>query len=172
MSVPEPFIIQTVGPKGIGTIRSIAHSTWPVAYARILSPEQLAYMLERMYSETALQQQMEHGHVFFILEQGGSPIGFASFEHAAAPNNGARLHKLYVLPIAQGRGAGNFLLEAVHSAVKENGGKTVDLNVNRSNPAIGFYERCGYAVLREEVLDIGHGFVMDDFVMRKTLTSS
>lgn len=165
----EQFSVREAGPECVGAIRSIAHATWPISYAQILSPEQLRYMLELFYSETALHRQMEQGHRFLIQEKESSPIGFASFELTSEPTKAPRLHKLYVLPRAQGHGAGKLLLDAVHSEVKELGGETIDLNVNKFNPAKLFYERAGYAVLREEVLDIGKGFVMDDFVMRKTL---
>ena len=136
----EQFSVHVAGPGSIGRIRSIAHATWPISYAEILSPEQVEYMLELMYSETAIRQQMERGHTFLVL------------------------------PEAQRNGVGTLLLEAVHSAVKKYGGETIDLNVNKFNPAKRFYERAGYTILREEVLDIGNGFVMDDHVMRKRLT--
>jgi ribosomal protein S18 acetylase RimI-like enzyme len=43
------------------------------------------------------------------------------------------------------------------------------LNVNKRNIAIRFYESIGFAITNEEVIDIGNGFVMDDFVMEKTI---
>jgi ribosomal protein S18 acetylase RimI-like enzyme len=43
--------------------------------------------------------------------------------------------------------------------------KTMILNVNRFNPAVSFYEKYGFRTVKEEVIDIGNGFVMDDFVM-------
>jgi ribosomal protein S18 acetylase RimI-like enzyme len=43
--------------------------------------------------------------------------------------------------------------------------KTIILNVNRFNPAVSFYEKYGFRTVKEEVIDIGQGFVMDDFVM-------
>jgi len=166
----EQFSVRVAGPEGIDVIRSIAHATWPTTYAQILSPEQLEYMLELMYSEAAILQQMERGHTFLVFERIGSPLGFASFELANGTTKGSRLHKLYVLPEAQRNGVGTLLLEAVHSAVQKSGGETIDLNVNKFNPAKRFYERAGYTILREEVLDIGNGFVMDDYVMRKRIT--
>ncbi|MBK9763118.1 MAG: GNAT family N-acetyltransferase [Flavobacteriales bacterium] len=166
----EQFSVHVAGPGSIGRIRSIAHATWPISYAEILSPEQVEYMLELMYSETAIRQQMERGHTFLVLEQDGTSLAFASFEPANGTTKGPRLHKLYVLPEAQRNGVGTLLLEAVHSAIKKYGGETIDLNVNKFNPAKRFYERAGYTILREEVLDIGNGFVMDDHVMRKRLT--
>lgn len=66
----------------IRIIRAIAHTAWPVAYGSILSPAQLAYMLELMYSEAALREQMTvKGHRFIIAEDKGQPVGFAGFEH-------------------------------------------------------------------------------------------
>jgi len=41
----------------------------------------------------------------------------------------------------------------------------VELNVNRFNNARWFYEKIGFRVVRDEVIDIGQGFVMDDHVM-------
>ncbi|TXI77628.1 MAG: hypothetical protein E6Q44_13280 [Flavobacteriales bacterium] len=45
------------------------------------------------------------------------------------------------------------------------GDTAVELNVNKRNPAKAFYERHGFVVERDEVLDIGQGHVMDDHVM-------
>ncbi|RZM14506.1 MAG: GNAT family N-acetyltransferase, partial [Pedobacter sp.] len=36
--------------------------------------------------------------------------------------------------------------------------------------ARGFYEKLGFQVIREEDIDIGNGFYMNDFVMEKKLT--
>jgi GNAT superfamily N-acetyltransferase len=75
------------------------------------------------------------------------------------------LHKLYVLPHTQGSGVGTALLQAVFAAARTAGNTRVELNVNRYNPARHFYARHGFSVLRDEVIDIGEGYVMDDHVM-------
>ena len=42
------------------------------------------------------------------------------------------------------------------------------LQVNKQNTgAVGFYTAAGFEVIREAVFEIGGGFVMDDYVMRK-----
>lgn len=41
----------------------------------------------------------------------------------------------------------------------------IELNVNRNNPAIGFYNRLGFRILRQGDFDIGHGFYMNDYIM-------
>jgi diamine N-acetyltransferase len=154
----------------VPVIRDIAYKTWPVAYGPILSPAQLHYMLELMYSEEALHDQLVvRGHRFTLAMLESVAQGFAGFETAYNGLRVTRLHKLYVLPSAQGTGAGKHLIAHVIERAKEHGDAAVELNVNRFNPARGFYERHGFRIIRDEVIDIGHGFVMDDHVMRLDL---
>ena len=47
---------------------------------------------------------------------------------------------------------------------------TLILNVNKNNvQAIRAYEKNGFAIREAVVVDIGGGFVMDDYVMAKPL---
>lgn len=154
----------------IRIIRAIAHTAWPVAYGSILSPAQLAYMLELMYSEAALREQMTvKGHRFIIAEDKGQPVGFAGFEHGYMGQHRTRLHKLYVLPGTKGTGVGAQLLSAVERAARDARDGQVELNVNRFNPSKDWYLRRGFVIERDEVLGIGQGYVMDDHVMVKEL---
>ena len=50
----------------IPLLREMARATFYPTYRTILSPEQLDYMYDWMYSETSLQDQMREGHRFFI----------------------------------------------------------------------------------------------------------
>jgi hypothetical protein len=45
----------------------------------------------------------------------------------------------------------------------------LELNVNRHNPATVFYQKMGFEIVYSEDIDIGQGFWMNDYVMRKTL---
>lgn len=151
-------------------IREIACLTWPDAYGSILSAEQLTYMLDLMYSPEALLDQLStKGHRFLLAEQRGTAQGFASFGAHPTVKGRSRLHKLYVLPATQGTGLGRSLLKAVEEACTRQGTSALELNVNRHNRARDFYLRNGFTVLREEVLEIGKGYVMDDFVLLKSL---
>ncbi|MBK9174884.1 MAG: GNAT family N-acetyltransferase [Flavobacteriales bacterium] len=156
----------------IPLIRGIAHATWPVAYRTILSPAQLSYMLHLMYSEVALTEQLTaKDHHFLLAWERDAAVGFAGFEHMYRNTRRTRLHKLYVLPATQGAGTGAALLRAVELAALEAGDKGVELNVNRFNPARDWYAKRGFRIERDEVIDIGQGFVMDDHVMVKSLPS-
>jgi ribosomal protein S18 acetylase RimI-like enzyme len=46
------------------------------------------------------------------------------------------------------------------------GNKNLLLNVNRENPALGFYKKKGFEVIKTEDIDIGNGYFMNDYVMR------
>ena len=85
----------------IATIRDIATITWPDAYGTYISMAQLNYMLDMMYSDDSLLDQMNKGHQFYIAELDSEAIGFASVSKEA--NNACKLNKLYVLPTAQKR---------------------------------------------------------------------
>jgi diamine N-acetyltransferase len=153
------------------TIQAIANSTWPIAYASIISPEQISYMLERMYALEVLINEMTGKHMYLIAELEGHAIGFAGLEHGFRESRNTRLHKLYVLPEAQGSGAGRLLLNSATMAAMAHGDVAIDLTVNRLNPAKDIYLKWGFRIVRDQVLDIGNGFVMDDHVMESAFVN-
>lgn len=149
--------------KDIPLIRDLSLKVWPQTYATILSSEQIAYMLEMMYSERSLAQQMKEKHDFLIVSDGNEPIGFASYS-LVEPGT-YKLHKIYILPQIQGKGAGKFVIRELLGAIARKGGLRLQLNVNRNNKARDFYEKMGFKVIREEDIDIGNGYFMNDYVM-------
>jgi ribosomal protein S18 acetylase RimI-like enzyme len=70
-----------------------------------------------------------------------------------------------VLPETQGTGLGRQFFELVKEQAKENNQKSIFLNVNKYNNALHFYTRLGFTIIKDEVIDIGEGYVMDDYVM-------
>ncbi len=151
------------------TIRTIAHKAWPVAYGEILSKEQLDYMLEKMYSEATLLDNLNKGHRFILVKEDSVCMGFASFEHHYLNEKCTRLHKIYLLPETQGKGLGKFLLERIVALAKENHSDRISLNVNRFNKAYVFYKKMGFEVVAEEDLAIGNGYLMEDYKMEKKI---
>ncbi|MBK9147592.1 MAG: GNAT family N-acetyltransferase [Flavobacteriales bacterium] len=163
--------IRSATAQDIPLIQAIAHATWPVSYREMISPEQIAYMLELMYSEDSLRKQMgAKGHRFIIAELSGAAVGFAGFEHHHEDSTRTRLHKLYVQPGTQGGGAGKALLLDVIEEAMGSGDTEVDLTVNKRNRSLGFYKAHGFAIERDIVMDIGGGYVMDDHIMVKALS--
>lgn len=165
------YEIKTAGPSDTAIIQQLAFDTWPSAYGSILSGEQISYMLSLFYSESSLLRQMQdQGHRFYMLYKDNNPVGFASCSPKAGGEEGLyRLHKLYVLPLEQGLGIGQKLLEHVINSIRSESGTALELNVNRYNKARMFYEKMGFHVTHEEDIDIGNGYWMNDYVMRKEL---
>lgn len=146
----------------VSLIEDLARRTWPSTFGAILAREQIEYMLRLMYSPEALLEQMRRGHRFWLAASaaGQAAQGYASCEPLP---HALKIHKLYVTPDSQGKGLGKALL--LHLA-EQAPHLPLSLNVNRFNrPAIDFYRRLGLTVVRQEIIDIGGGFVMDDFVM-------
>ena len=158
-------------------IRSISERTWPSTYGHIISQEQIDFMLDWMYSDASLAEQIEKGHQFFIANSNGADIGFCSTskevetssndENTPAPNSIAyKLNKLYVLPMAHGTGAGKALLQKAIDTAQAQGASSLFLQVNKHNNAYSFYLKQGFVKEAEFKFDIGNGFFMDDYMMR------
>lgn len=163
----EQMHIRKAYPGDIRLIHSLAHKIWPATYSSILSIEQSNYMMEKMYSEKALNRDMEEGKEYVLIYDGVEAVGFASYGWVAPGIT--RLHRIYFLPQVQGKGFGKQTIERISAAVLKAGGNSLQLNVNRFNPAKGFYEKIGFTIVREEDIDIGAGFYMNDYVMEKKL---
>lgn len=159
-------MIRKIAIQELSKVQSIAHSTWPSTFANILSPEQIEYMLNWMYSLEMLESQVEKGHAFLLAEENGEELGFAGFELNVAEEPKAKLHKIYLLPASQGKGVGKALIFEVADRARNAGQKSLLLNVNKYNQkAIDFYLKIGFQEIYKEVIDIGNGYIMDDVVM-------
>ncbi|TWF38994.1 N-acetylglutamate synthase-like GNAT family acetyltransferase [Chitinophaga polysaccharea] len=153
----------------IPVIQDLTNRIWRPTYQSILSPEQIEYMLEMMYSTAALEKQINAlQHQFIILLDDNYPIGFASYSATDTPGI-FKLHKIYLDLNYQGKGVGKMLLSTVADQVKARGASILELDVNRFNKAKIFYEKQGFSVYKEKNTDIGKGYLMEDYVMRKPL---
>lgn len=149
-------------------IQLIAALTWPHAYADILTPRQVEYMLNMMYSHATLEKQMlQEGHQFFVAESEDKMLGFAGC--SLYEEKTWKLHKLYVLPFQQKSGLGKALLQTVEGVACTAGAETLLLNVNRNNNAFAFYKHQGFEIDSIGDFDIGAGFFMNDYVLKKSL---
>jgi ribosomal protein S18 acetylase RimI-like enzyme len=151
--------------ENIQIIIELTKKIWPVAYGKILTMAQLDYMIDKFYNETALLELIDKGHVFYLAQDdNGKEVGFVSYELNSELNK-TKIHKIYVLPETQGTGLGRQFFELVKEKAIENHQSAIFLNVNKYNNAIHFYTKLGFTKIKGEVIDIGNGYVMDDYVM-------
>ncbi|OOQ60490.1 GNAT family N-acetyltransferase [Mucilaginibacter pedocola] len=153
----------------VDTILQIAEATWWPTYEHLVGKEQVEYMLSTIYSRDKITGQIVNNEqTFLLLEEGGKPVAFAAYSPREEDAEIYKLHKLYCLPVTQGKGYGKILINAVADKTREAGKHTLDLNVNRYNKAKTFYEKMGFEVVYEEDIPIGD-YWMNDYVMRKSL---
>ena len=153
--------------KHLEFIRQIALNTWPDAFGAILSKEQINYMLELMYSVNSLKKQIHSGHQFILAKNEKEYFGYASYEFNYKSKPETKIHKLYVLPKKQGKGVGNLLMSFIEKEALKSQNSSLILNVNRFNKAVQYYHKIGFKTIKEENIDIGNGFLMEDYVMEK-----
>jgi hypothetical protein len=145
----------------IPQIRSLAEKVWWEHYPDIISNDQIAYMLQQMYSEAALQRQMtEDGQEFWLPEESGKALGFL----AISPKGEGEyfMNKFYL--DSRERGLGTIVFELMLARYPDL--KILRLRVNRRNyKSVNFYFKVGFRI--EFCIDtpFGEGYVMDDFQM-------
>ncbi len=161
--------IVPAGYNDLAAIRDLATTIWNAHYPGIITQQQIDYMLAQDYAVEKLQQDLEEGVCIDKLIVTGILSGFSAYGPTASPDV-IKLHKLYVDQSAHGRGFGSSLLRHCESHSKDMGYRKIILQVNKHNSkAIRAYTRNGYYQEKAVVVDIGSGFVMNDFVMAKIL---
>lgn len=170
---PEPDVsLATVDPAEAAAISEMAARIWPSAYGAILTPGQIEYMLSWMYDPARIRQDLAEGIDFRWILDAGERVGFLA-AGPIPPDGVCPLHKCYLLPETQGRGLGSRALELLFTDLAAAGAVAVELRVNRHNhAAIGFYRKNRFITHAEDCREIGGGFVMDDFLMRRELAES
>lgn len=153
----------------IPAIRRIAEVVFPATYSSIISREQIDFMMEWMYSEDALRKELTGDVTYLLPVEDGAAVGYVSFGPDGIEGQ-YHLHKIYLLPAFQGKGYGRELFLAAENEMRRLGAEAFELNVNRHNKALDSYIRMGMEIDRSGDFDIGGGFYMNDYIMKKNLT--
>lgn len=153
----------------VAIVNELAEDIWPHTFGEILSKDQIEYMLDWMYNLNTLQEQVQIGHLYYVIKENGVPKGFMGLEPNYPDADILRIHKLYVLPGSQGKGYGRSLLNHAFDIAFDLDLHTLHLNVNRFNKSVEFYKHVGFKITGEENLDIGKGYLMEDYIMELRL---
>ena len=154
--------LEKINKNQLPIVKDLAYAIWPSAYGEILSSEQLNYMLDNFYSVENLENQMNVGQIFELLIEDNKVVGFVAYEFNCKETGLLKIHKIYLLPETQGKGFGKFMIDEVIKIAKNNNQNGVFLNVNKYNKAQFFYQKLGFVITKEEVIDIGNNYIMDD----------
>lgn len=151
----------------IPDIKEIAEKAWRPTYDHILSEEQTVFMLDLMYNSETLENQINGKITYFMVEENQGKLGYFALENLN--DDQVKLHKLYLDPTKKQKGLGSKIIEFVKNWTLNNKRNSIILNVNKYNSAVQFYHKMGFSIIEEMILDIGNGYVMDDYVMQLNL---
>jgi diamine N-acetyltransferase len=153
------------------TVSQLAGMIWRSHYTPIIGPAQVDYMLVGRYTPERLRLYLGANDRWMeLLKLGEEAVGYLSYAHAAARDE-MKLDQLYLLQQHRGKGLGALMMRRVESQARAQGRSVLILQVNKRNTeAIELYRKSGFVVREAAVFDIGGGYVMDDYVMAKSLS--
>ena len=154
----------------IPVIKEIAEKAWRPTYDHILTEQQTLFMLDLMYNSLTLENQIKGNIEFFMVDLGQETVGYFAVENVS--DQKVKLHKLYLDPTQKQKGLGRKIIQYIKDWALTNQKNSIILNVNKNNSAVQFYQKVGFTILEEMILDIGEGYVMDDYIMQLHLGST
>lgn len=160
-------ILEASTKKHFKAISALAHRIWREHYIPIIGELQVEYMLENFQSSEAMYAQYLEGYQYFMVYFEKELVGYLS---VIKQNNSLFLSKIYVSKDLRGKKIGKTAMAFIEEKALEQQCKSITLGVNKYNTdSIAAYKAMGFKQVGEEITDIGNGFVMDDYSMKKLL---
>lgn len=163
--------LQTDNSEAITELARTAAEIWQEYYISIITMDQIDYMIGKYQSVPAVLDQIENqGYAYYGMYDERGIAGYLSVKEE---DGKLFLSKFYVSKENRGKGYASQAMAFLEQLCREKGISHIWLTVNRHNEAsIGVYRKKGFQVIREQVADIGNGYVMDDYVMEKEIPVS
>ncbi len=150
----------------IERLASLAREIWTQHYTPVIGANQVDYMLRHFHGPEQISAQLAEGTLYFWLQVDGKEVGYMALDPVPDP---AYLSKFYLLETLRGKGLARRGLDYLCSLVP---GKDLQLTVHKHNvDSIAAYQALGFVIEKPIITDIGNGFVMDDYQMRKPASS-
>lgn len=149
----------------IETTAQLAHKIWNQHYVPIIGQEQVDYMLEKFQNTEAISSQIKNGYEYYIIFHQQNPSGYL----ALVSNDKEKklmISKIYVDLDFRGLGLGSKLFDFTIKTAKQGVFESIWLTVNKNNiKTIEWYKSKGFIIKEKIEMDIGNGFIMDDYLM-------
>ena len=148
----------------INVVAELGTKIWHEHYSTILEPAQIDYMVDKFQSANAVALQInDQGYEYYLIKDEDSVVGYIGL---VMETDRVFLSKLYIAKEARGKGLASKAFAFITELATSNKKQAIWLTVNRYNSgSIAVYEKKGFIKVREQVSDIGNGYVMDDYVM-------
>ena len=167
MTAPVQFVPVTTTQQ-IDAVAGLARTIWYEYYVPLIGQAQVDYMVARFQSSEAMAQQIREGYEYLMIRRDAQDIGYCAVQPQPVDRS-LFLSKLYLLRDVRGGGTGRVCMEFIEQLARRRGLNLLWLTVNKGNPAVNAYQRLGFRIAADLVMDIGGGFFMDDYRMEKSL---
>ena len=149
------------------SIAELAHEIWHEHYTPIIGKAQVTYMINKYQTSETMQKQADDGYEYYLINFSDTPVGYLAIQKR---EDQLFLSKIYILSSYRGKKIGKEAFKFIDNRAKSLQCTEVALTVNKNNSnTIKAYERIGYQKTEAIVIDIGNGFVMDDYKMVKPI---
>jgi len=165
-----PWVMRPARWDDLPQVRHLADVVWRQHYPGLIPMAQIDYMLEQGYALHELNRFVKGpGSGIELACVDAALAGFGAWRVVSGYKE-AELDKLYVAPAHQRAGIGGALIARVADLSRAAGARCLVLNVNKKNvKALEAYCKHGFVLRGAVTVDIGGGFVKDDYVMEKPL---
>lgn len=175
--------ISVTTPEDQEQLADLAGSIWREYWPTIIGEAQTEYMVANFQSLEAIRRDMaldEEPYEYWFISsnaadaRGGAPrmqhiVGYTG-GHVEAATNRFFISKIYLLSEERGRGYASRVVDFYEELCRERGLGAMYLTVNKYNElGIRAYKGRGFQVIDSVETDIGEGFIMDDYIMEKTV---
>ena len=151
----------------IHQVVELAKPLWLEHYSEMIGEKQVLYMLEKFQTFEAIKIQLVEQYQYFLVASNKELMGYFSIQHRE--NSSLFISKFYLSKKMRGYGTGKLMLTYIEKLAIKNFCNKIDLTVNKNNPALNAYLKLGFTNKGSTQFDIGGGFIMDDYLMTKTL---
>lgn len=154
--------LKPVTTEELDLLMPLVREIWTEVFTPIIGSDQVDYMLANYQSKENIQEELKKGAQYLLIYYKNKPVGYTAYENKPEY---LYLSKLYLHQSTRGKGLSSQVFNWYENLAK---GRKLHLNVNQGNErAIAVYEHRGFEKIGERYVDIGQGFVMDDFIYEK-----
>jgi diamine N-acetyltransferase len=167
--MPDMLQIEPVTSEDrVALVAEIAREIWYEYYVPLIGRPQVEYMVDKFQTSAAIVEQIGSGYEYFLVHYGSQRTGYLAIR-AEPQEQRMFISKFYLHGSTRGRGTGRRCMEFIEQLATQRGLLLLWLTVNKANPSVKVYQRLGFRIAADIEIDIGGGFVMDDFRMEKLL---
>ncbi|OUR91090.1 GNAT family N-acetyltransferase [Flavobacteriales bacterium 34_180_T64] len=159
-------VLKATSECDIATVERLAQIIWRHHYEPIIGTNQVEYMLDKFQSSEAILSQIKAGYEYYLIQYKAEAVGYISIKK---DDDALFLSKIYVLSDFRGKKIGASAMQFITDRAISLGCKSIRLTVNKYNTnSIAAYHKLGFKTIEALVIDIGNGYIMDDYKMELT----